>query len=74
MGDAPAIKSYFDLNCVRELIIYDRLGGGTPTDLLENSRIILLRSLHHVCFVNKRVGRMDGKKGGGAVHVPRGRM
>ena len=55
-GDAPAIKSYFDLNCMRKSIIYDRLGGGIPTDLLKNSRIILLRSLRHIFFVNKREG------------------
>lgn len=70
-GDAPAIKSYFDLNCVRKLMIYDRVSGGIPTDLLKNSRIILLRSLNHIFVVNKRV---EGKKGGGAVRVPRGRM
>jgi hypothetical protein len=63
MGDAPAIKSYFDLNCVRKSMIYDRAGGGIPTDLLKNSRIILLRNLHHACFVNKEWGGWKGRKG-----------
>ncbi len=41
-------------------MIYHRLSGGIPTDLLKNSRIILLRNLPHV--VNKRVG--DGGREG----------